>query len=545
MKKNAVHPRQALSALKNTPQGYLCLVLHAHLPFVRHPEHDYMFEENWFYEALTETYLPLLAHFTTLSDDRVPFRIALSITPTLCAMFSDELLQKRYLRHLSRLIELAEKETGRTKGNPELSEAAAMYLERFRRCRWLYEEVFGRDLAAAFGKFQEQGMLEILASAATHAFLPALQASENAVRAQVRVGVEAYRRLFGRDPMGFWLPECGYYPGLETILYKEKIRYCIVDSHGVLFAEPRPSCGVFAPVECANAPVAAFGRDGESSRSVWSADEGYPGHPDYREFYRDIGFDLDIDYLRPYIDPAGIRVQTGIKYYKVTDRKGADKKPYRRLDALRIADGHAEDFLHKRLSEIRRCAPLMDRPPLITAPYDAELFGHWWFEGPEWLNFLIRKIAFDQNALALITPSDYLALHPRSERCEPSFSSWGEGGYSAMWLNESNDWVYRHLSRMEERMAECAGRFPDAQGLLRRALNQMARELMLAESSDWAFIMKSGTVVNYAVRRTREHIAAFLQLYDGAVRNAVDEKLLASLESRNNIFPDIDYRVYA
>ena len=186
----------------------------------------------------------------------------------------------------------------------------------------------------------------------------------------------------------------------------------------------------------------------------------------------------------------------------------------------------------------------MDRPPLIMAPYDAELFGHWWYEGPEWLNFLIRKIAFEQETMALVTPSDYLALHPQNQQSEPSFSSWGEGGFSAMWLNESNDWIYRHLSRIEEQMVVYAVRYPDASGLLRRALNQMARECMLAESSDWAFIMKSGTMVNYAIRRTREHIANFLRLHDDIIKNAIDENLVATLESCNNIFPEIDYRVY-
>jgi 1,4-alpha-glucan branching enzyme len=532
-----------------TPKGYLCLVLHAHLPFVRHPESDYMLEENWLYEAITETYLPLLANLTTLLDDRVPFRLTLSLTPTLCTMLTDALLQERYLRHLDKLIELAGKEIARTRSHPDFSKSAGMYHERFLQCRWLYEEVYGRDLVAAFKAFQDRGAVEILASAATHAFLPTMQASERAVRAQINVGADAYRRFFGCDPKGIWLPECGYYPGLETMLDKEGLRFFIVDTHGVLFADPRPRSEVFAPIVCRNASVAAFGRDAESSRSVWSADEGYPAHSRYREFYRDIGFDLDIDYLRPYIDPAGIRVQTGIKYYRVTDRKGVDKEPYRRLDALRIADEHAGDFLAKREDQIRRRAPLMGRPPLITAPYDAELFGHWWYEGPEWLNFLIRKIAFEQKGIALVTPSDYLALHPENERCEPSFSSWGDGGFSAMWLSESNDWIYRHLSRMEERMGECARRFPEASpeasGLLRRTLNQMARELMLAESSDWAFIMKSGTMVNYAVRRTREHIASFLRLHDSIAQNAIDEDFLSSLESRNNIFPDIDYRIYA
>jgi 1,4-alpha-glucan branching enzyme len=504
-----------------------------------------MLEENWFYEALTETYLPLLAHFTTLLDDRVPFRLTLSLSPTLCSMFSDVLLQERYLWHLGKLIRLAEKEIDRTARHPEFSKTAKMYYDRFSECRRLYEEVYARDLVTAFRGFQDRGVLEIITCSATHAFLPNMQSSERAVRAQISVSADAYRRFFGCDPKGFWLPECGYYPGLEMILDKEDFRYFFVDTHGLLFADPRPDYGVFAPVICKEAPVAAFGRDAESSRSVWSADEGYAGHPSYREFYRDIGFDLDIDYLRPHIDPLGIRIQTGIKYYRVTDRKSPDKKPYERLEALRIADEHAGDFLSNRGQQIRRLAPLMDRPPLIAAPYDAELFGHWWYEGPEWLNFLIRKIAFEQDTLSLVTASDYLERHPENQRSEPSFSSWGEGGFSKMWLHESNDWIYRHLSRMEELMTESARRYPEAEGLARRALNQMARELMLAESSDWAFIMKSGTMVNYAVRRTREHIANFLRLHEDMNKNTLEEDLVAYLESCNNIFPEIDYRVYA
>ena len=525
-------------------KGYLCLVLHAHLPFVRHPENEYMLEENWLFEALTETYLPLLAHFTTLIDDRVPFRLTMSLTPPLCSMFSDSLLQERYVQHLGRLIKLAEQEVERTAKHPEFSKTARMYYDKFRRSLWLYDDVFKRDLVAAFKRFQDCGALEIITCGATHAFLPNMQHNETAVRAQVSVAANSYRRFFERDPQGIWLPECGYYPGLETILDKEGLKYFFVDTHALLFADPRPHYGVFAPVFCKDAAVAAFGRDADSSRSVWSAEEGYPGHPQYREFYRDIGFDLDIDYVRPYIDPAGIRVQTGIKYYRVTSKEKPEKEPYRRLEALRIADDHAGNFMFNREQQIRYLTPLMDRPPLIVAPYDAELFGHWWYEGPEWLNYLIRKIAFEQETITLVTPSDYLALHPTNQRSEPSFSSWGEEGYSKMWLHESNDWIYRHLSRMEERMTMQARAFLDSDGLLKRALNQMTRELLLAESSDWAFIMKSGTMVNYAERRTKEHIANFLRLDEDVTNNVLEEAFVSFLESHNSIFPEIDYRIY-
>ena len=201
--------------------------------------------------------------------------------------------------------------------------------------------------------------------------------------------------------------------------------------------------------------------------------------------------------------------------------------------------------MFNREKQTEYLASIMDRKPIIVAPYDAELFGHWWYEGPDWLNYLIRKIAFDQNTMALCSPTEYLAENPRNQVCSPSFSSWGHKGYSEVWLEGSNDWLYRHLHMMEERMVQCAQKYPEARDVLRRALNQMSRELLLAQSSDWAFIMKTGTMVQYAVRRSKEHIANFNRLYDEVVNNGIDEKFLALLESHNNIFPNINYRVYA
>ncbi|MFP4012595.1 MAG: glycoside hydrolase family 57 protein [Chitinispirillaceae bacterium] len=525
--------------------GFLCMVLHAHLPYVRHPEIDYIMEENWLFEALTETYLPLLSVFENLLIDRVPFRITMSLTPPLCSMLNDELLQSRYCRHIDRLIELAQKEIRRTRNDPQLNRTANMYLERFLQYKQIFEQKYSCNILPGFRALQDAGVLEIITSGATHGYLPNMQFNRQAVRAQIEVAVQSYSDFFGRPPKGIWLPECGYFPGLEKYLHEAGIRFFFMETHGVLFADPRPTYGTFAPIHCKEAPVAAFGRDVESSRSVWSAEEGYPGHPAYREFYKDIGFDLDLDYIRPYIDPAGIRINTGIKYHRITDKNTKIKQLYNHYEALRIASEHAGNFMFSREGQIRNASKVMDRPPCIVAPYDAELFGHWWYEGPEWLNFLIRKTAFEQNIYRMITPSEYLEIFPDNQVCAPSFSSWGEGGYSHVWLNESNDWIYPHLHRIEDRMVECAREHPDAQGILKRALNQMARELLLAQSSDWAFIMKTGTTVQYARRRTREHIASFLQLYSKVKEQRIDEGQLALLESHNNIFPDIDYRIYA
>jgi 1,4-alpha-glucan branching enzyme len=526
-----------------SPKGCLCLVLHAHLPYIRHPEHEFMLEENWLFEAITETYIPLLLVFDNLVNDRIPFRITMSLSPTLCSMLVDPLLQERYVKYIDRSIECAEKECERTKNQPDFRASARMYVDKFRSAKELFVDADDCDILGHFRLLQEKGALEIIASAATHGFFPVMQVAPHAVRAQVRTGVESYYRNFNQRPKGFWLPECGYYPGVEKILDSAGVAYFFTDAHGLLFAEPRPQYGVFAPVLCNEAPVAAFARDIESSKAVWSSREGYPGDFAYREFYRDIGFDLDMKYIRPYIDPIGIRSNTGIKYYKITG-KTDHKKPYDQAEALDRALVHAGNFMFNREKQVEYCAALMDRRPIIVAPYDAELFGHWWYEGPDWLNYLIRKMAFEQDTVSLCTPSDYLVQNPKNQVCRPSLSSWGHKGYSEVWLDESNDWMYSPLHIMEELMVDCAKRYTKADGLTRRALNQMARELLLAESSDWAFIMKSGTMVNYARRRVNEHIGNFNRLHDDLQSNRLEEKNIGQLESHNNIFPDIDYRVY-
>ncbi len=524
-------------------KGYLVLLLHAHLPFVRHPEHEYFLEEDWLYEAITETYLPLIEVFDSLLADGVDFRLVISFSPTLMIMLGDELLKRRYQRHLDRLIELSFKEIERTASRPEFNRLARMYNERFLRARRIYCEQYRTDLLAAFRKFQDAGRIEIITTCATHGFLPLLGVHREAVRAQVKIGADTYRKAFGRTPPGMWLPECGYNPGDEKALAECGIRYFVVETHGILDGNPPPRFGVYHPYFCAGSPVAVLGRDPESSRAVWSANEGYPGDYDYREFYRDIGYDLDYDYVRPYINGDGTRKNVGIKYHRITGA-GRDQEVYQRARALAKAEEHAGNFMFNRERQIEYLAGKMGRPPVVLSPYDAELFGHWWFEGPEWLGFLIRKIAGEQKTFKLTTPTEYLARARDCPVLAPSFSSWGWKGYSEVWLEGSNDWIYRHLHWMAARMIELATVHPASAGRRRRALNQMARELLLAQASDWPFMMKTDTFSAYARRRLTGHVACF-HLLDRQLRTgSLEEKTLAEMESRDNVFPDIDYRVY-
>ncbi len=524
-------------------KGYLALVLHSHLPYVRHPEHDRFLEEDWLYEAITETYIPLINVFDGLVNDNVDFRITLSLSPTLISMLVDPLLQQRYVRHINRLIELAGKEVVRTSGQPEFNPLARMYEDLFKNARYIFEEKYGCNLVRAFRRFQDIGRVEIITCGATHPFLPLLQ-NRNAVRAQIMVAVEHYKAHFGRAPGGIWLPECGYYEGLDEILKDAGIRYFFADSHGIFNASPRPKYGVYAPVYCPSG-VAAFGRDIESSRQVWSSLEGYPGDYNYRDFYRDVGFDLDYEYVKPYLHPDGIRVNLGIKYYKITG--ASDRKdPYIRHWALQRAADHAGNFLFNRKKQVEWLVDhFQGRKPVIVAPYDSELFGHWWFEGPHWIDYLIRKTVFDQKTVRLITPSEYLQENPECQVATPSLSSWGHKGYAEVWLDGSNDWIYRHLHKAADRMVELARNFSQSDGLQKRALNQAAREVLLAQSSDWAFILKTGSHVEYAARRIKEHLLRFTMLYQDIREGRVDQRWLEQIEQQDNLFPDIDYRIYA
>jgi 1,4-alpha-glucan branching enzyme len=522
--------------------GYLSLVLHAHLPFVRHPEHEKFLEENWLFEAITETYVPLLQMLERWRQDAMDAPLTLTLTPTLCSMLLDPLLQDRYARHLDDLIELVEKEILRTHWETPFQELALFYRQRFQAIRDFYLAC-GRNLVGAFRQFQDLGRLEIITSAATHALLPLLADHPPSLRAQILTGRDHYRTCFGREPRGIWLPECAYVEGVDAVLKEANIRWFITDTHGILHAHPRPHYAVFAPIITSNG-VAAFGRDLDSAKRVWSRSEGYPGDSRYRDFYRDIGFDLDLDYVKPYLPDSHNRGFTGIKYYRVTGGSGG-KQVYDRKAAVRAADEHAGNFLDGRITQIQRAASILDRPPMVISPYDAELFGHWWYEGPEFLDYFMRKAYYDQKVFVLSTPEEYLQRHPTNQVATPAASSWGEAGYWSVWLNEKNEWIYPHLNIAQERMSELARRFPQPDALQERALKQAARELLLAQASDWPFILRTGTSPEYARRRVKDHVLRFSKLYEQLTVSQVDERWLKEVESKDNIFPEVNYRYWS
>ncbi len=519
----------------------LNIVLHAHLPYVHHPEYDFIQEENWLFEALTECYLPLLAMLDRLKADQVDYRLTLSLSPTLMTLLQDDLLKQRYQNYLVSRQKLIEAELKRTMAEPELQKIALHYRQRYQQARQLYQDA-DTDILTAFKQHQSAGHLCLITSAATHGFLPLLRQNPSAVTNQIQTGLEAFQQCFGFRPKGFWSPECGYFSGLETFLKAQGIEYFFVDSHAIDGASEKPENGVYAPLDCGNG-VMAFGREPLASRRVWSATEGYPGDADYREYYRDIGFQLPADYLSQYLTEGNFPGFSGVKYHRITG-KTDDKQWYDPDQARRKAREHALHFIQQCDLQAQKLGRKLDGPGLMTVPFDAELFGHWWYEGPLWLEQVLRLAASQQHSVRCQTSEEHLASRSSVQTASPADSSWGDQGFYRQWLNERTDWIYPLLHQAADEMEKLAHDLKTTQltTLQTRACNQALRSLLLAQASDWSFILTAGTTSEYATRQLEDHLARFYYLLDGLRKNRLDEQYVAALEIMDDIFPTLDFR---
>ena len=523
-------------------KGYWIPVLHSHLPFIKHPKHENFLEEHWLFEAITECYIPLLKRLYLLESENVDFRLTVSITPPLAEMLDDAHLMNKYNNYLKKAIRLGYEEIERTKESEEYRNIAIFYKDFFEETKGFFETVLHGNILNGYRHFYEKGSIEIITCGATHGFLPLLCVNETAVKVQIQLAVQAHKKHFNQHPRGIWLPECAYYKGLDKILNENNIEFFIADSHALIYANPTALNGAYAPVYTPE-QVAVFGRDALSSKQVWSSKEGYPGDVNYRDFYRDIGYDLEFDYIKPYINPDGTRVFTGYKYHKITGESN-HKEVYNPWVAALKTKEHAANFHFNREKQIAELCDLMPRTPMIVSPYDAELFGHWWFEGPEFLYQLFKQMHENQ-VIKAITPVEYLRMYPNNQVVVPSASSWGDKGYYDVWLNQSNAWIYRHLHAMADTMSAYALQYKECEDdNYKRVLNQMVRELLLAQSSDWAFLMTTATATQYSVNRTKEHISNFNALKSMLDVNNLNFDILSQLEYKNSIFDFIDYKIF-
>lgn len=526
-----------------------CIVLHAHIPWVRHVEVPHCLEEDWLHSTVVETHLPLLELLFRLREEGVPFRLTLDLSPTLLAMLRDRVLRRRTLSYLDRTLRLCrdEVERGDITGRRDL---AAAQEERLHRLRTLFVETWECDILRAYADLRDSGHLELTASAATHGLLPLLMRVPESVQAQIRAGIRQYVQSFGRMPRGFWLPECAFAPALGPILKREGIDWTLVDEHGLTTAPQANEAFPFIPGVTTEG-LYVFGRDQASSSEVWNADEGFPGDERYRDFFRDIGLEAPIEYLREYLGESGQRQFTGIKYYRLA-RNGDESEVYDPTLASRAIEEHSVRFVASRGAQLAALEASGIANPIVVCAFDADLFGHWWYEGIEFLERIFRKTA-QRNDFAFTTPVAYLAASKDQPlpQAAPVSSSWGEGGYFETWTSEENNWTHEEIQKRAEQLARFVRLFeenragmPEAAVKHReRAIRIMTKELLLSQSSDWAFLMRNEASRDYAERRTREHLERFDRVWAVAARVDAGD-VLDQIDEADPVFTDLPWNLF-
>ncbi len=525
------------------------IVLHAHVPWVRHPEVSHCLEEDWLHSAIVETHLPLLEMLFRLRKEGVPFKLTMNLSPTLLAMFGDTLLNRRTVDYLDRTIKLArdEIERGDITGFGDLAER---YAERLQLLRTFFVDEWQSDLILAYTNLRDSGHIELTASAATHGLLPLLLRAPETVRAQVRAGIRQYVQCFGRMPRGFWLPECAYAPALSHVLKEEGIDWTIVEEHALTTAPQTSSAFPFTPGVTPDG-LFTLGRDQASSSEVWNADEGFPGDERYRDFMRDVGLEAPLEYLREYLGDTDQRQFTGLKYYRA-NREGDQSDIYDPALADRALEEHSLRFTSSRGAQLAALEAEGFEDPIVVCAFDADLFGHWWYDGTGFLERVFRKAA-KRADFAFTTPGTYLvncggrALPPIS----PVTSSWGEGGYFETWTSSENNWVYNEIKMRSEQLVRYVKVFEENKNVYReevvafreRCIRLMTKELLLAQSSDWGFLMKNEPSREYATRRTEQHFANFDRIWSASTHED-SSSVLDEVEQANPMFKDLPWNIY-
>lgn len=530
----------------------IVLVLTGHHPYIRKSGDSPRTMENSYFEMLADVYLPLLRVFSNLEADGIPFKLALCLSSQLCALMEDEQLALRFVAFLEKQYALTVEELTRHQGDPALQELITQYLHKITQNRRDFVESYGLKILHKLSYYADKGNIELLATSAGSAFLPLYNDCPELINAQIEMGLISHRHYFGTNPAGFWLPSMGYTGGLEYPIKNYGYLYTILDSHGLLFANPAPSKGTFAPVFFNN-NLSVFGRDRTSVVELTNADKGFVSNKVYRNQFRDIGFELSPEELSAFSDEIA-RPATGLKYW---NKSGTTYSIDRAEAAIRK---DIKTFLSNRITILDKASEYMKQSPTCVCALPAEFFGKDWYEGPRFLELLFREAVgrglTQWEEIKFETPSEVLAHTAGSfnseiqdvncvrEKVKPVFSSWADDGYAESWLDSSNEWMYRYARNASLQMVDLANRFPDDFGLKERALNLAAREILLAQDSQLALMVRNRIYADYASEQFEEHISAFITVYDSLGGNSVSTEWLTSMERRYPVFPNLNYRIF-
>ena len=558
----------------------MSFVLHAHLPYVVH-HGTWPHGMEWLHEAAAETYLPLLRMLARLERDGITFRANLILSPILLEQLVHPAFVEEFPRYLTRKIVAAREDESffEQSGESQYAELARMWQAFFEEALENFQALAG-DLVAGFRRFRDAGMLDLLTSCATHSYLPLLGTDES-LRAQVQLAVETHVRHLGERPRGIWSPECGYRPaglwsypvanangsalapafervGVEQTFAEAGLEFFYVDAHLIEAARlisTSPGAAhpqmptaladkgerrLYQPYVVAGAhdlpsPVKVFPRDPRTGLQVWSSEVGYPAEPAYLDFHKK-------------------RWPGGHRYWRVTDAHGSldHKAPYDPAQAAERVRSHAAHFAHL-LWQTLSLTFADDTPAVLSAPFDTELFGHWWFEGPQWLEAVARTLHDYDVGVQLAGSAEYLDHFPTAGVLALAEGSWGAAGDDRVWLNPETSWIWSYLYPAERLVRDLAtGSAWRTDAVQRRVLQQLCRELLLLESSDWQSLITTGSARDYAEARFLTHHDQFLQLVglwehviaNGAL-NGEQEAQLAEIERRDAIFPQLNPMLWA
>ncbi|MBI2760766.1 MAG: DUF1957 domain-containing protein [Chloroflexi bacterium] len=552
--------------------GAFTFVLHSHLPYCRRAGR-WPHGEEWIHEAASETYLPLLDGLFKLRGKGLPAKLTIGLTPVLVEQLADPLVLANLEDFMIERRDLAEADIVRFEraGEPHRAYLASWYRDRFNHLLRLLVDEYGRSIVGAFKELQDAGLIEIATSAATHGYLPLME-RDSTIWAQIAVGVQTYKRHFGRAPKSFWLPECAYRPtyqkdgpegsyikhGLQWFLAQHGVEVFFVETHTIeggtpvgkalgdavgpygavpkRYVVPPPEYipptmrSTFMPYWVEQPEVAAIGRNNRTGLQVWSATHGYPGEFSYREFHKKDGV-------------------SGLQYWKVT---GAgvdlgDKQLWYPDDAYGKVPEHADHFSGLVEDMLRGFQAESGRYGVISAAYDTELFGHWWFEGVDWVTAVLERLARSEH-VELTTASRHVERHPPEDVLVLPESSWGQAGNHFTWLNADTKWMWPVIHRIEHTMETLVERYTGATGDRRAVLNQIAREALLAQASDWPFLITTGQARDYAMERFENHVERFDRLCD-LLENGEHlpeaRRVAEECWELDKVFPDINFEIFA
>ena len=563
--------------------GYFVLVLHSHLPWVLN-HGIWPHGTNWIYEATAETYIPLLDELNKLISEGFHPKLTISLTPVLCEMLRHNAFKSGFIDYLNEKISAAEHDRidfERNKYEEGRIKLAIWWAEFYTRIKNNFLNKYNSDIVGAFKELQDKGFLDIITSGATHGYNP-LFSRDLSINAQFGIAVKNYEKHFGKKPSGVWLPECAYRPGyrwknpikpeeefdrvgIEYFLSEYDIKYFFIDtnlliggkSQGVYAArfpllrelwkqfasqykeipinfEKSPYEVYLVSSQSAKNPVAFFTRDPKTGILVWSGEHGYPGCAEYLEFHKK-------------------HFPGGLRYWKVTNPKTdlGNKMLYWPDDVPKKLDENADHFVSVIKDILREFKSKTGNPGIIVAPYDCELFGHWWFEGPWWLNRILKQLELDPE-IELTNARLYLEENSPNKTVQIIEGSWGQGSSHWVWFNEWTIWTWEKIYECEQKHENLINQYGDTNDpSLLRILKQLSRELLLLESSDWQFLITTWSARDYAEQRVSLHYENYIRLYNICIRYTnkenIDERdwaFLGKLEEIDNIFPELELKLF-